>query len=152
MTQSRWAPLKESLVKFSLSSDYLSRLIMLYILYIALTLVGDEHLFQIRANVLFFLLYRLEIKFSYSNSYSYDITLCRRDEIIKLIPKSSEWLLSVSHPDDLTIVSISSEWFISWRYLIRMTYLLAVSHPDDLTIGSISSGWLNYWQYLIRMT
>ena len=33
--------LKEYLVKFSLSSDYLSRHIMLYILYIALTLVGD---------------------------------------------------------------------------------------------------------------
>ena len=43
---------------------------MLYILYIATTLVGDEHLFQIRANVLFVLLYRLEIKFSYSYSYS----------------------------------------------------------------------------------
>ena len=39
---------------------------MLYILYIATTLVVDQHLLQIRANVLFVLLYRLEIKFSYS--------------------------------------------------------------------------------------
>ena len=44
---------------------------MLYILYIATTLVGDQHLFQIRANVLFVLLCRLEIKFSYSYSYLY---------------------------------------------------------------------------------
>ena len=40
--------LKEYLVKFSLSSYYLSCLIMLYLLYIALTVVGDQHLFQIR--------------------------------------------------------------------------------------------------------
>ena len=33
--------LKDYLVKLSLSSDYLSCLIILYILYIALTLVGD---------------------------------------------------------------------------------------------------------------
>ena len=45
---------------------------MLYILYIALTLVGDWHLFQTRANVSLF--YSTELKqFSYSYSpYSYD--------------------------------------------------------------------------------
>ena len=49
---------------------------------------------------------------------------------------------SLSHPDDLPIVSISSRWLNSWWYLIRMTKLLAVSHPDD--------SWTLH--YVIRMT
>ena len=56
---------------------------MLYILYIVTTLVGDWHLFQIRANVLFVLLYRLEIKFSYSYSYSYSFMYSEWPSVMK---------------------------------------------------------------------
>ena len=63
------------------------------------------------------------------------------------------WLIwSLSHPDDLTIASISSRWLKYCQYFIRMIQLLTVSHLDDLTFGSISFRWLNYWWYLIRMT
>ena len=59
---------------------------------------------------------------------------------------------SLSHSDDLTIVSISSVWLNYCPYLIRVTSLWAVSHPDDLIIGNISYEWLNYSEYLFRMT
>ena len=51
------------LLKFSYILEYKLCLIMLYILYIARTDVGDWHLFQIGPNVLFVALFRLEIKF-----------------------------------------------------------------------------------------
>ena len=53
---------QEYLLKFPFISEYDMCLIMLYILYIAMTLVGDWLLFQIKANTLFDLLYRLENK------------------------------------------------------------------------------------------
>ena len=125
---------------------------------------------------------------------TYDIALCHPDEITTLIPKSSGWLnycqylirmgdipsgwlnywwflirmtwiLAVSHPDDLTIGSISSRWLMGivrchpddlqyspissgWHNIIW-----SLSHPDEISmLMHKSSGWLSYRQYLIRMT
>ena len=59
---------------------------------------------------------------------------------------------SLSHPNELTIVNISSGWINSWLYLIRMTSLLAVPHLDDLNTGSFHPNYLWTLQYVIRMT
>ena len=74
-------------------------------------------------------------------------------------------LLAVSHPDDLTIGSITPGWLMGivgchpddlryspissgWHNIIW-----TLSHPDEITmLMPKSSGWVSPWPYLIRMT
>ena len=73
--------------------------------------------------------------------------------------------LAVSHPDDLTIGSITPGWLMGivgchpddlryspissgWHNIIW-----TLSHPDEITmLMPKSSGWVSPWPYLIRMT
>ena len=59
-----------------------------------------------------------------------DIGLCHPDKRHNLITKSSGWL-SLSHPYDLAIGSISSGWFMGD----------VLSDPDDIRSFQKSSGW-----------
>ena len=71
----------------------------------------------------------------------------------------------VSHPDDLTIGSITSGWLMGivgchpddLRYFPISSgwhnIIWTLSHPDEITIlMPKSSGWVSSWPYLIRMT
>ena len=101
-------------------------------------------------------------------------TLCHPDEIAPILSISSGWhcrissgwltmlpcvirvrklIWSLSHPDDLDILNISSGWLIvnvlchpddirslpksSGRHNISWT----LCHPDEIALGRISSGW-----------
>ena len=67
---------------------------------------------------------------SYLSRMTYDIALCHPDKRNNLIMKSSEWL-SLSHPYDLAVGSISSGWLMA----------NVLSHPDDIRSFHKPSGW-----------
>ena len=52
--------------------------------------------------------------------------------ILSYVIRMGLLIWSVSHPDDLSTLSISSRWIMD----------IAGCQPDDLAIGTISSGWL----------
>ena len=62
--------------------------------------------------------------------------------ILPYVIRVRSLMWSISHPDDLTTGSISSEWLMD----------TALCHPDDISYHHMSCGWLRWHWSLIRIS